>query len=89
MFLVKCFLLKPVEGAEHGQVSHVVSIEDAVAARKIGRASRLYEYGTGIAFFPFIIFMEVFVPLTALKDRIVDLCPGDSDPCDDIRIDLF
>ena len=78
-----------MERSEHGSVAHIVAIDDGMEIAEIFAGLRLDEDGSRLAVLSFMILMEILIPLLTAEHRVIDLCPGHHDPCDDVRIDLM
>lgn len=78
------------EGGEHGAVVHVMPVQRAVSIGKARVVARIEKDGSGRrkpTGRSIECLVKILLVVVALNDRVVDLGPGDIDPCDDIGID--
>ena len=76
------------QGAEHGAVSHVVTVDDGVCAGEIGCALAIHKQGTALVVAAVKQMVEILVVVFSLSNDVVDGRIGGVYPSADFLIDV-
>ena len=81
--------MKCPEGAEHGTVFHIMSVNNGIAVFKIAIIGIVNENGTGGIIIPFKGMFQIILIVRPLHNRVTDRSAFYLNPADNIRVNGF